>query len=81
MTGAHRLLVDLGIDPNKATAADLQAIPGIGPVLSERIVQYREEHGPFDTSDDLIRVRGIGPKTLERIRPFVRIVKGKTRGR
>ncbi len=51
------------------TAGELQAVPGIGPVLAERIVSYRQEIG-FDTVDDLINVSGIGEKTLENIRVY-----------
>src|SRR5690606_18493626 len=56
---------------NRATAAELQRLPGIGPVLADRIIAYRREHGPFTTVDDLLGVSGIGPKVLEQIRPYV----------
>jgi competence protein ComEA len=57
---------------NTADAKALQALPGIGPVLAERIVAYRWEHGPLQTVEELLRVPGIGPKRWERIRPLVR---------
>lgn len=60
------------VNINTATAADLEALPGIGPALAGRIVQYRAEHGPFREIADLAKVRGIGPKILERIQPFAR---------
>lgn len=50
------------VDLNRATAAELDALPGIGPVLAERIVAYRERHGGFRTVRDLRRVQGIGAK-------------------
>jgi competence protein ComEA len=53
---------------NAARPPDLEALPGIGPVLAARIVAERGRGGPFATVDELRRVRGIGPKTLERIR-------------
>jgi competence protein ComEA len=49
------------IDLNAATAADLDALPGIGPVLAQRIVDHRAQHGPFRSVDDLDDVPGIGP--------------------
>jgi competence protein ComEA len=56
---------------NTATATEFQALPGIGPVLAARIIAYREEHGPFTSIDDLTKVKGIGPKLMERIRGMV----------
>ncbi len=58
-----------GIDLNTASAADLQLLPRIGPALSARILDAR----PFRTVDDLTRVRGIGDRTLVRLRPLVRV--------
>lgn len=55
------------IDVNRATEQELQQLPGIGPTLARRIVEAR----PFRTVDDLRRVRGIGVKTLNRLRPLV----------
>ena len=56
------------LNVNTATAAELELLPGIGPALAGRIVDDRQANGPFKTVDDLDRVKGIGPKTLERIR-------------
>lgn len=56
---------------NTATAAELEALPKIGPALAQRIVDYRTAHGPFATLDDLLAVSGIGPATLDAIRDFV----------
>ncbi|SDQ04994.1 ComEA family DNA-binding protein [Quadrisphaera sp. DSM 44207] len=56
-----------------ATAADLDALPGIGPVLAERILQWREEHGGFTSVDELAEVAGIGDTLLERLRPLVTV--------
>lgn len=58
---------------NTATAAELEQLPGIGPSLAARIVQYRQEHGPFRTVDALLLVSGIGPATLEKIRGLVTV--------
>lgn len=54
------------LDINRASAAELEALPGIGPALAERIVAYRTTHGPFRAPDGLLDVGGIGAKTLER---------------
>jgi competence protein ComEA len=51
---------------------ELSLLPGVGETLARRIVESRSKHGRFADLDDLRRVRGIGPKTLERIRPFLR---------
>ena len=59
------------MDINRASAAELQALPGIGPAIAGRIVEHREEVGRFRRVADLIRVRGIGPVKLERIRGLV----------
>ncbi len=58
------------IDVNRASAADLQRLPSIGPKLSERIVDARTR-GRFTSVNDLRRVPGIGPKTLEKLRPYI----------
>lgn len=71
MPGMRRILLGLTLDPNQATAADFEALPGIGPVLSQRIIEDRSRNGSFSSLDDLQRVRGIGPTTLERIAPFI----------
>jgi comEA protein len=49
---------------NQATAEELQALPGVGPALSERIVLYRTEHGPFSSIDQLSEVKGLGQAKL-----------------
>lgn len=61
------------IDLNRATAEELQQLPKIGPALAERIIEWRETHGPFSSVDQLIDVSGIGEKTLEQFRDRVRV--------
>ena len=59
------------VNINTATGAELQTLPGIGPALSEAIINFRNSHGNFQTVDELINVPRIGPATLERLRPLV----------
>ena len=54
-----------------ATAAQLETLDGIGPVLAQRIVEYREANGPFASVDGLLEVKGLGPGILEAIRPQI----------
>ncbi len=58
---------------NTASAEELQRLPRIGPALAGRIVEHRRVHGPFRSADALAEVRGIGDKTLEKLRPWVRL--------
>jgi comEA protein len=67
------------IDLNRATAAELQLLPGVGPALSRRIVEYRETNGEFVEIEDVMQVSGIGPKTFEAIRDHLTI-QGQTEG-
>jgi competence ComEA-like helix-hairpin-helix protein len=57
---------------NRASASDLQRLPGVGPVLAGRIVAQRATHGPFRNLADLAAVRGLGPKTCARLAPLLR---------
>ena len=59
------------VNLNTATAAELDALPGIGPVIAQRIVDWRTEHGQFGSIDQLGDVSGIGDATLARLRPLV----------
>jgi competence ComEA-like helix-hairpin-helix protein len=61
------------VDLNQAGLAELDALPGIGPVLAGRILQHRIVHGPFREPEDLLSVPGIGPRLLERLRPRIRV--------
>ena len=59
------------VDINRATWPEIAQLPDIGETLAKRIVESRDADGPFRDHDDLRRVRGIGPKTLERMRPYL----------
>nr|WP_240542123.1 helix-hairpin-helix domain-containing protein [Bifidobacterium sp. CP2] len=64
---------DTRLDLNTATLDQLDAISGIGPVTAQRILDYRASIGRFTSVDQLLDVPGIGVKTLEKIRPEVRV--------
>jgi competence protein ComEA len=61
------------LDLNRASAEDFESLPGIGPVLAERIVEYRQSKGSFRTVADLRMVKGIGKKKFERVRTLVSV--------
>lgn len=60
---------------NRATVAELEALPGLGPVLAQRIVDYRAANGPFQSIDELAEVDGISPRMVEELRPLL-VVEG-----
>lgn len=62
------------VDLNAAGAAELQQVPGIGPVLAERIVEWRRAHGRFRSTAELEEVRGVGPALRARIEPHLRVL-------
>ncbi len=61
------------ININTATAAELARLPGVGEATARKIITYRAEHGLFPSVDELLNVKGIGKKKLERLRPFCKI--------
>jgi len=73
MPAAERMILGIPLDPAFMTAADWEALPGIGPALTERITRYGGERGDISTLDDLRGVSGIGERTIEKLRPLFRI--------
>lgn len=69
---------DNPLNVNEAPREALKALPGIGPALSKRIVNYRSTQRPFQRVEELRRVSGIGPKTLADLRPMVTLTSGST---
>ena len=61
------------IDLNLATKEDLMKLNGIGETLAERILAYREQHGGFDSVEELLEVSGIGEKRFAAIEPYVTV--------
>lgn len=72
-TSAGAWRPDGKLDLNQATAADLEELPGVGPVLAERIVAWREQNGPFASVGQLREVSGIGERTLQRLADHVTV--------
>ena len=65
------------VDVNSASVEELMSVPGIGQVVAQRIVEFREKNGPYKSVDDLLKVQGIGEKSLAKLRD--RIVVGKAK--
>ena len=61
------------VDLNRATAEELQTLPGIGPVMAERIVALRKERGGFRKLDELMEVKGVGDRTFARLKPLLKV--------
>jgi len=61
------------VNINSATLEELESLPGIGPALGQRIIDYREQHGPFSSVDDLLNVSGIGDQRLADLRDLVTV--------
>lgn len=61
------------INLNTAIAAELDRLPGIGPTYAQRIIEYRDQHGGFSSIEEVMKVKGIGPKTFEKFRDKVTI--------
>ena len=72
-SGASKLQPGQSIDVNTASESELERLPGVGPSLARRIIEYREANGPFGTPDDLQNVSGIGPSKFAKMEAFVRV--------
>src|SRR6267378_4255450 len=63
------------LDLNTATSEELQQVPGIGPATADKILQMRKSYGAFKSVDDLLAIRGLGPKRLEKMRKYLTVGK------
>jgi competence ComEA-like helix-hairpin-helix protein len=75
---AQRMAGETGVGPraldlNRASPIELDQLPGVGPVLAARIVEHRNRNGRFRRVDELLAVRGIGPRLIERLRQHVTV--------
>lgn len=65
------------VNVNTAGSDELQLLPRIGPKMAGRFLEYRRQKGPFKAVEELLEIKGIGEKTLERLRPYL-VLQGKT---
>src|SRR5437879_6984786 len=69
------------VNINTATSEELQQVPGIGPATAEKILQMRKSYGAFKSVDDLLSIRGLGQKRLEKMRKYLTIGKAASSGK
>jgi len=70
MPASQRITLEIPLHPDRMNVGDWEALPGIGPKIAERIENDRQKNGDFETLETLQRVRGIGPKTIERLKKY-----------
>lgn len=61
------------VNVNSADAKELQSLPGIGPAYAGRIIEYRQKNGAFTSYEELLKIKGIGKKRLEKLLPFIQL--------
>jgi competence protein ComEA len=66
------------VNLNTATKADLEKLPGIGPSMAQRILDYRQKNGPFKKVEDLMNIQGIGEKSFLKLRTLITVTPPKT---
>lgn len=73
MGSSERLVLNIPLDLNHASAADLEKIPGIGPVMAERIIRFRQKNGEFKRLEELEMVQGIGSGKLAKLSKYLQV--------
>ncbi len=73
LPAAHGLTLGLPLDVNRATAAELELVPGIGPRLAEKIIQFRQNNGGFGALDELMQVEGIGEVRMQQLYKYFNV--------
>jgi len=68
-----KVLAPNSININSATQKELERLPRIGPATAKNILEYREKNGSFKTIEDILKVKRIGPKTLDLVKPFITV--------
>jgi len=75
LLGTKKKPADKPVNLNTATSEQLQQVPGIGPATAGKILQMRKTYGPFKSVDDLLAIRGLGAKRLEKMRKYLTVGK------
>jgi competence protein ComEA len=76
-SGAQKRAPAAPLDLNSATVKQLVTLPGVGPTTARAIVEFRDKSGPFRRVEDLLAIRGISPRKLEQLRPYVTVAPAK----
>jgi competence protein ComEA len=73
LPGGPRPLPERPVNLNTATLTELLQLPRVGPKTAERILAFRQEHGPFRRPEDIMNVKGIGEKAFLRLQPYITV--------
>ncbi|MBI4223818.1 MAG: helix-hairpin-helix domain-containing protein [Deltaproteobacteria bacterium] len=71
LTPHEKILLGYKLDINRLSQKDLEVLPGIGPATAGKIAAFRRDHGPFRNLEEMDKVRGIGPKTIQTLKPYL----------
>jgi comEA protein len=69
--GSSKSKKSILVNINTASNKEFQQLPRIGPAMAKRIIEYRKTNGPFEKNKELLKIKGIGPKTYEKLKPFL----------
>ena len=71
--GPQEVLVDKSVNLNTATLEELDLLPGVGPAIAQRIIDYREQNSGFYDIEEIMEVSGIGEKTFAKLEPYITV--------